>query len=84
MTEPKTPLPTPEPVNIPLTDSQKYFLSNLQSKLLLKQNQIMALQQELPALAKAVTEGIQKVAKDCKIQPGFDFDKDLNIVPVPL
>jgi hypothetical protein len=43
----------------------------------------MALQQELPALVKAVNQGTQKVSKDCKIQPGFDFDNDLNIVPVP-
>ena len=75
-----TSLTMPEEVNIPLTGDQKYFLSNLQSKLILKQNQIMALQRELPELAKAVSDGIQKVAKECRIQPGYDFDQDLNIV----
>ena len=35
-----TPPPTSEQINIPLTGDQKYFLSNLQSKLILKQNQI--------------------------------------------
>ena len=75
-----TPPPTSEQVNIPLTGDQKYFLSNLQSKLILKQNQIMALQRELPELAKAVSDGVQKVAKECRIQPGYDFDQDLNIV----
>ena len=75
-----TSLTTPEEVNIPLTGDQKYFLSNLQSKLILKQNQIMALQRELPELAKAVSDGIQKVAKECRIQPGYDFDQDLNII----
>ena len=74
-------LVTPPPTsNIPLTGDQKYFLSNLQSKLILKQNQIMALQRELPELAKAVSDGIQKVARECRIQPGYDFDQDLNIV----
>ena len=75
-----TSLTAPEEVNIPLTGDQKYFLSNLQSKLILKQNQIMALQRELPELAKAVSDGIQKVAKECRIQPGYDFDQDLNII----
>jgi len=75
-----TSLTAPEEVNIPLTGDQKYFLSNLQSKLILKQNQIMALQRELPELAKAVSDGVQKVARDCRIQPGYDFDQDLNIV----
>jgi hypothetical protein len=69
-------------VNIPLTADQKNFLLNLQRKLLLKQNQIMALQQELPRLAKDVNDGIQSTAKICNIQPGFDFDEDLNIVAV--
>ena len=75
-----TPPPTSEQVNIPLTGDQKYFLSNLQNKLILKQNQIMAIQHELPELAKALKEGIDKVARECKIQPGYDFDQDLNIV----
>ena len=71
------------PVNVPLTVDQKNFLLNLQRKLLLKQNHIMALQQELPGLTQRVAEGIQTVVKACNIQPGFDFDENLNIVAVP-
>jgi signal transduction histidine kinase len=69
--------------NIPLTVDQKYFLSSRQRNLILKQNQIMVLQQELPKLAKELHDGIQQVAKACNVQPGFDFDDDLNIVAIP-
>jgi hypothetical protein len=78
------PVQNGNPVNVPLTDSQKYLLRSYQNKLNLLAKQKSEIDVQVARVEGAMQVDMMKIAQANNIDPlKFGFNDNLEIIPSP-
>ena len=76
------PFVTAVPVNVPLTDAQKYLMRSYQNKLNLLAKQKGEIDVQIARVEGAMQLDMMKIASDNNIDPAkFGFNDNLEIIP---
>ena len=79
---PQDTMPVQSPVNVPLTDAQKYLLRSYQNKLNLLAKQKSEIDVQVARVEGAMQLDMMKIARENNIDPTkFGFNDNLEIIP---